>query len=147
MTGQFRNASRRARVAAIAVAAISLVVFSAGCAQQDPADDAATSSTIAVPGAPAPTTTTPAPDPVTTIDVSDMKFSPQSITIEAGQTVRWEFDDDGKAHNVTGLRDIGLIINSPIMKEGEYSVTFDKPGTYDYICALHQEMTGTIVVE
>jgi plastocyanin len=29
---------------------------------------------------------------------------------------------------------------------GTYSHTFNTPGTYDYLCTLHSNMTGTITV-
>jgi len=82
-----------------------------------------------------------------TVDVKDMKFSPADITVKAGETVTWKFDDGGVPHTVTGLKDVGMSINSPIQKDGEYSHVFDKPGTYKYICTIHPEMVGTVTVE
>jgi plastocyanin len=29
---------------------------------------------------------------------------------------------------------------------GSYSLTFDRPGTYDYFCSIHPVMTGQVVV-
>jgi Copper binding proteins, plastocyanin/azurin family len=38
-------------------------------------------------------------------------------------------------------------VSSPLLATGQaWSRTFDKPGTYRYICALHPEMTGIVVV-
>ena len=94
----------------------------------------------------APTVNT-APTDVT-VDVRDMAFSPATVTIAAGQTVTWNFDGGGGIpHAVQGLRDVGMEINSPIAKAGEWSHTFAVPGTYDYICPLHPEMRGTVIVQ
>ncbi|HEY5857261.1 MAG TPA: plastocyanin/azurin family copper-binding protein [Aldersonia sp.] len=82
-----------------------------------------------------------------TVDVRDMAFSPATVTITAGQTVTWNFDDGGIPHAVQGLRDVGMEINSPIVKSSEWSHTFAVPGTYDYICPLRPEMRGTVIVE
>ena len=76
-----------------------------------------------------------------------MKFTPASITIAVGDTVTWRFDDGGVPHNVQGATDAESFIHSPILRDAEYSVTFDKPGTYQYLCTLHSQMTGTVVVE
>ena len=31
--------------------------------------------------------------------------------------------------------------------DGQFTHVFTKPGTYDYFCAVHPKMTGTIVVK
>jgi plastocyanin len=87
------------------------------------------------------------PPPANTVDVKDMRFSPAAITIKAGETVTWRFDDSGRPHNVTGDQDAAAIIKSPIIKKGDYSATFTKPGIYHYTCTLHAQMTGTVTVE
>jgi plastocyanin len=35
---------------------------------------------------------------------------------------------------------------SEVMSEGTFRNRFDDPGTYDYVCTLHPNMTGTIEV-
>ena len=61
----------------------------------------------------------------------------------AGQTVDW-LNDDGEAHTVSALDGS---FNSGIMNSGDaFSETFETPGTFDYICAIHPTMTGTVIV-
>ena len=76
-----------------------------------------------------------------------MKFGPDAVTVRKGQTVTWKFDDGGTPHQILGLDDAGMAINSRILNSGEYSYTFDRPGVYKYICSLHPEMKGTVTVE
>lgn len=104
-------------------------------------------------------TTTRKPRPVTTttsqtehkptnltVDVSGMKYSPADATIKVGETVTWKFSDKAP-HNVQGIGDKAMGINSPIIDKGEWSYTFTQPGTYRYLCSLHPDMRGTITVQ
>ena len=36
------------------------------------------------------------------VDIKNIAFNPPTVTIKAGQTVVWKFDDGSIAHNVTG---------------------------------------------
>jgi plastocyanin len=84
-------------------------------------------------GSPAPT------GPV--VILKDTKFSPGSITVKAGQPVTWEFKDGFTKHNV-----VGQDFASETKRNGTFSHTFSKPGSYSYRCTLHENMTGTVTV-
>lgn len=81
-----------------------------------------------------------------TVEVKDMKFSPDAITIKVGGTVTWKFADRFP-HAVQGIGDSAMGIDSPIFNTGTWSHTFDVPGTYRYLCPLHPEMHGTVTVQ
>lgn len=73
-------------------------------------------------------------------------YSPAVIQIEPGTTVTWAFsevDEDGQPvpHNVVFDH-----VASPVQGTGEFSVTFDEPGTYTYVCTLHRFMEGRVDV-
>jgi plastocyanin len=75
--------------------------------------------------------------------INDNLFDPKETRISAGTEVTWMNHGVAK-HTVTFVDGSGT---SPLLATGEsWSHTFDKPGVYKYICALHPEMTGTIVV-
>jgi plastocyanin len=76
-----------------------------------------------------------------TVLVSDMSFSSDTLTVEAGSTVTWVFDDV-MPHNV-----VGDGFASEIMETGSFTHTFTDPGTYPYVCTLHSNMEGTVVVD
>lgn len=79
--------------------------------------------------------------PVVIID--NFKYGPASITISAGQTVRF-VNRDGEAHTVTAT---GRTFDSGGMDTGDsWTYRFSKPGRYAYFCTLHPWMKGTIVV-
>lgn len=83
------------------------------------------------------------PDVVT---VADMAYSPASVTISPGDTVTWFFDDDRMAHNVVGIDNASSLLHSPMIAAGQFSQTFDDPGTYNYFCTVHPNMTGVVIV-
>jgi len=81
-----------------------------------------------------------------TVDVSNMTYTPSSITISVGQTVTWVFDDRGTPHDVVGLGDAKSVLRSPLLTTGTWEFTFTEPGTYNYTCSLHPDMLGVVVV-
>jgi plastocyanin len=85
-------------------------------------------------------------EPVATTQVrmaKSYRFEPKVIEIEAGETVTWR-NEDNFTHTVQveGQGDHEV-------KPGEsVEITFDEPGTYDYVCTLHRhDMDGTVIVE
>jgi plastocyanin len=75
-----------------------------------------------------------------TIQLKDLKFDPDELTIEKGQTVTWEWKES-VLHNVTGDG-----FKSENESDGTFTHTFTKPGTYDYQCTLHSGMKGKVTV-
>ena len=79
-----------------------------------------------------------------TVILRDIAFKPDKITVEAGDTVTWTFDDKGISHDV--VADDGSF-KSEVMDSGRFRHTFERPGTFPYKCSLHPtQMTGTITV-
>jgi plastocyanin len=78
------------------------------------------------------------------IVMQSFAFSPETVTIPVGTEVKWT-NMDSAGHNV--VSDDGTTIKSPKMALGEsWSMVFDTPGTYTYICGIHPSMKGTVVV-
>ncbi|MDX6719100.1 MAG: hypothetical protein QOJ63_1354 [Solirubrobacteraceae bacterium] len=82
---------------------------------------------------------------VKTVALKDIAFSPKSLSITRGSTVRFAFRDATTTHNVTsvGRRRFSTIGNR---SRGAQSRTFTRAGTYRYECTLHPGMTGRISV-
>lgn len=94
------------------------------------------------------------------VSIEDKQFTPAEIVVAQGDTVTWTvtkainephtvisgkpedavtgsvFDSQKDDAGLTKLKEVG----------GTFSFTFDKSGTYDYFCAIHDGMTGTVVV-
>jgi plastocyanin len=88
------------------------------------------------------TTTAPATeDGGPTVTIEDMAYTPDTLTVPAGATVTWVWRDGAIAHDVKGDS-----FRSEVMAEGTFRHRFTQPGTYDYLCTLHPNMTGTIEV-
>lgn len=89
---------------------------------------------------------TEADEPAFVIEVTNMSYSPAEVTIEKGQTVRWNFDDSGLPHDVAGDGVLEGELKSELLTEGTYEYTFDEAGTFTYHCTPHPAMVGTIIV-
>jgi len=71
-------------------------------------------------------------------------YEPKAIPINAGQSIEWEFQDQGNPHSVTA--DDGSF-DSCLQDAGyKFVVSFTKPGTVTYHCTIHAQMIGTISV-
>jgi len=79
------------------------------------------------------------------VTVGDNFFSPSSLTIQVGDTVRWTNAAGGNNHNVT---DNGGSFASQTSSSFTFSQTFNSAGTINYRCTIHAgSMTGTITVQ
>lgn len=76
-----------------------------------------------------------------TVVVRNLRYHPSTVTVDAGDTVTWVFDDGSIPHDVKGDG-----FKSPASSDGEWSRTFRTPGSYDYVCSLHPYMKGTVDV-
>jgi plastocyanin len=87
----------------------------------------------------------PAPSgtPANTVIIKSFMFAPGSLTIPVGTTVTWE-NLDGEPH--TALSIDGLFRSPALDEKDKYSFKFDKPGTYKFLCSIHPQMRGTIIV-
>jgi plastocyanin len=76
------------------------------------------------------------------VTIADLSFSPSTVQIEAGETIAWVWDDGAVPHDVAF--DDGRA--SAQQSDGTWERRFETPGTYDYHCTIHPQMTGTVVV-
>ena len=79
-----------------------------------------------------------------TIVMKNFDFSPMVLTVKAGSTVTWK-NLDGEPHTVVSPDGV---FRSHALDEGDtFTVKFDTPGTYKYICSIHPKMRAAIVVQ
>jgi plastocyanin len=84
------------------------------------------------------------------VTMKNIQFDPSDVTIKAGETVTWT-NDEGVPHDVDKTSGPGAQFSSGPeggMMEGDtFEHTFDKAGTYEYVCRVHAPgMSGTIEV-
>ncbi|MBV8074156.1 MAG: cupredoxin domain-containing protein [Candidatus Eremiobacteraeota bacterium] len=91
---------------------------------------------------------TPSPPPVSaapaaTVHIKNSAFVPQTVKIKAGESVQFVNDDDF-SHTVTAADN--AYDSGDLPKGKKWTHVFAKAGTYEYVCAYHSFMKGTITV-
>ena len=86
---------------------------------------------------------------VVTVDSTNLRFSPQSVTVTEGDSVRFFWSGELLAHKAVAYD--GLFDSGDASRNVDYSFKFEvgTNGTHEYLCEPHEEfgMTGTVVVE
>ena len=81
----------------------------------------------------------------TEVAITDFTFTPEELTVPAGTTVTWT-NEDTAPHAIQDDSDLGAE-EGPDMAQGDtFQLTYDEPGTYPYLCGVHNYMTGTVTV-
>ena len=78
-----------------------------------------------------------------TVELAHFLFAPASLTVPAGAQVRW-LNRDGEPHTIVSIE--GLFRSGALDEGDSFEYTFSKPGSYRYVCSIHPQMVGTIVV-
>ena len=78
------------------------------------------------------------------VKIDNFSFTPATITVPVGTTVRWTNRDD-IPHTV--VSNDQKFESKALDTDDQYSYTFTKPGTYPYFCSIHPKMTGKVVVQ
>jgi plastocyanin len=71
-------------------------------------------------------------------------YQPNPVTVQAGQTVTWTWEDQGNQHSVTA--DDGSFESCLQSAGSTFTTTFAKAGTYPYHCSIHPQMKGSVTV-
>jgi plastocyanin len=78
------------------------------------------------------------------VKIGNFTFGPEVLTVAPGTTVTWVNEDD-IPHTVAAS---DKSFRSKVMDtDDRFSMTFAKPGTYEYFCSIHPHMTGKVVVK
>ena len=84
-----------------------------------------------------------------TVDSTNLRFTPDTITLQEGDTVRFFWENQLLPHNA--VEENGLFDSGEPQRNVEYNYTFQlgENGTYQYVCEPHENlgMIGTIIVE
>jgi plastocyanin len=137
-----RNSAHHTRRLRLAFAMVAMIGMSACSDHSSPANSAA--STTSTTSGYHITINMPKPDVGAVVVIKDDAFNPSVVTIKAGQSVEWRFDDNDW-HSIKGLP--GTQDKDMKVKSGTYTSSFANRGTYPYHDGIHPEMTGTVQVE
>jgi plastocyanin len=95
---------------------------------------------------------TPPPRPTSTpqaapgVAIVDNGYLPGQLTVQVGAVVSW-VNTGSDGHDVSGTGPGGAWRSGPLAPAERYQRPFDLPGIYDYVCTIHPEMRGRIVVQ
>ena len=82
------------------------------------------------------------------VAIEDFTFKPGDLEVAAGTTVTFT-NEDGFAHTATAkdpAAKAGGFDSGNLEQDAVFEHTFEEAGTYEYLCAIHNSMTGTITV-
>jgi plastocyanin len=88
--------------------------------------------------------TTPGLAATNMVVMKNFDYSPMSLNIPVGATVTWK-NLDGEPHTVVSVD--GAFRSAALDQNDTYSFTFNKAGTYKYVCSIHPKMMATIIVK
>lgn len=78
------------------------------------------------------------------VSIANFAYDPNPVTIAVGDTVTWT-NNDGVQHTVTA--NDGTFQSGTLDPGQSFSFTFTAPGTIDYHCEFHANMSGQVVVQ
>ena len=82
--------------------------------------------------------------PTAEVKIDNFSFGPVLLTVALGTRVTWTNRDD-IPHTV--VADDKTFKSKALDTDETFSYTFDKLGTYPYLCSIHPHMTGKVVVK
>jgi plastocyanin len=75
-------------------------------------------------------------------------FDPHTVTIaRASGTAKVTWTFESLAHTVTWDSQPGSVTDIDLTHDADVSRTFTVPGTYEYHCTIHSNMTGVVIVQ
>ena len=115
----------------VMLVAVTTAVALTGCGGGDVETVTTSASAPAAPAAPV------------TVEIVNYKFATPEVAVQVGGSVSWVNKDDFE-HTATAADN--KFDTKKLSKGASGKVTFDTAGTFDYICDIHQYMTGKVIV-
>ncbi len=82
--------------------------------------------------------------PANAVRIANQKFAPATITVKAGETVKWT-NADNRDHKLVAKD--GSWRSENLRHGATFTHTFAAAGTFDYACEYLPRMKGTVVVK
>ena len=88
-----------------------------------------------------------------TVKVGDNFYTPKTLTVSKGTTVTWKwpgFDQAGDVHDVSlksGPKGVKKFHSDEAATDYSFKRKLTVPGTYTFMCELHEGMTMKVVVK
>lgn len=78
------------------------------------------------------------------VKIVDFDFQPKEITVTAGSTVTWT--NTGKQTHTATSTTSGVFDTGRLAPGESKSITLSTPGSFDYVCQIHESMVGKVIV-
>ncbi len=82
--------------------------------------------------------------PVATVSMDHSTFTPSEITVAPGTTVTW-VNNEPMPHTVVDLNK--GFRSKTLVKDATFSFTFTTAGDFSYLCSIHPNMKGKVIVK
>jgi plastocyanin len=80
------------------------------------------------------------------VKITNFQFSPATLNVKPGTKVTWT-NDDTATHSIKDTSPLATPVSQDLVGKGAtFSIIYERPGSYSYICGIHQYMTGTVTV-
>lgn len=79
------------------------------------------------------------------VRIINFEFKPQKVVVKPGTKVTWT-NEDTAIHDVKDTSPLNTPVSNSLGKGDTFSITYAQPGSYSYICGIHQYMTGSVEV-
>ena len=79
------------------------------------------------------------------VRIVNFQFDPKPLTVKPGAKVTWT-NGDTAVHSIKDTSPLATPVSQDLEKGGAFSITYEQPGAYSYICGIHQYMTGSVQV-
>ena len=77
-----------------------------------------------------------------TVTIKDFAFSPGTVTIHKGDTVKW-VNKEAAVHTISALG-----FSSPSLRQdATYEHTFNEAGSFNYVCGIPPFMAGRVIAQ
>jgi plastocyanin len=80
------------------------------------------------------------------VHIKDIEFTPAVVHVRKDARVRWEWEDAYLTHVVASRGEHRFPGSGPRRQGARYSAAFHRRGTYRYVCTIHPNMHGRVVV-
>ena len=79
------------------------------------------------------------------VRIVNFQFTPPTLAVKPGAKVTWT-NEDTAVHSIKDTSPLATPVSQDLEKGGTFSITYAQPGSYSYICGIHQYMTGSVTV-
>ena len=133
-------------MAHVALVGLSLVLALGACGGDDTDTTAAPTGTSVLGAVPAATVSSGEPSGAGGVAIAGFAFMPSPVTVPPGGTVTWTNNDDAP-HSVSDASPMATPESKSLNKGDSFSITYPQPGTYPYVCGIHNYMQGSVEVK